>query len=236
MSKPALPQTAPAPQISEPVPPKPAVAPIKSPSPAQVAPTRPAPAETRVKAPPETPPLPEESALQPESHVRSVITPQIPDPDRPPAPMSVDEFLAGQEELKERMGPDRDIPDITRDYLRNQEKVPGEDSVSFNKMSFKYEAYFYAFARSLYRQWKYPADAARRGEAGIVRINFSITREGRITNVILLESSGYPALDREAIRALRSMDAVPLPEWSELNMMHVNGYFIYSLNGMYRLF
>jgi protein TonB len=150
--------------------------------------------------------------------------------------MSIDEFLAGREELRERMGPDRNIPDIARDYLRNQENIPGEDSVSFNRMSYKYEAYFYAFARSLYRQWKYPMDAARRGEAGIVRINFSITREGRITNVVLLESSGYPALDREAMRALRGMDPVPLPEWSELDMLHVNGYFIYSLDGRYRVF
>jgi protein TonB len=150
--------------------------------------------------------------------------------------MSVDEFLAGRKELNERIGPDKSIPNITRDYLNERQNVPGEDSVSFNRMSFKYEAYFYAFARSLYRQWKYPEDAARRGEAGIVRINFSITKEGRITNVALLESSGYPALDREAMRALRSMDAVPLPEWSELNMLHVNGYFIYSINGLYRVF
>jgi protein TonB len=221
-------------QVREPeTPPKPQEsAPIKPPSPRrETAPQE----QTRPEAPPSEPPPEVIPQTEEDVNVRR-ITPKTPDPDTPPAPMSVDEFMAEREELRNHVGPDRSIPDIARDFLRNQRTAPGEDAVSFNRMSYKYEAYFYAFSRSLYRQWKYPADAARRGEAGIVRINFSITREGKITNVLLLESSGYPALDREAIRALRSMDPVPLPEGSELDLLHVNGYFIYSLDGRYRVF
>jgi protein TonB len=108
--------------------------------------------------------------------------------------------------------------------------------MSFNRMWYKFDSYFYAFSRSLYREWEYPKESARKGESGIVRVNFSITKEGKVTNVALVETSGYPALDREVLRALRNMDNVPLPDSMGLNMLHVNGHFIYSLQGLYRLY
>ena len=100
----------------------------------------------------------------------------------------------------------------------------------------KYDSYFNRFARSLYGEWKYPIDSAQRGEKGIVRVTFSITREGKIINVNLLESSGYPALDREVLRTLRDMADVPLPESYEGELLNINGYFIYTQQGGYRLY
>jgi protein TonB len=75
-----------------------------------------------------------------------------------------------------------------------------------------------------------------RGEAWIVRVSFSIMKDGRLTNVVMVESSGYPALDREVMRTLKTMPPTPLPDSFGLNVMHINGYFIYSLTGEYRLY
>ncbi len=162
------------------------------------------------------------------------IVPVVPDINNPPPPMSLDEFLS--EHNKRDTLPDRSIPDILNDFVDDTELPDGEEALSLNRFALKYDAYFYAFSRALYGVWKYPADAARRGESGIVRVNFSITKEGKITNVSLLESSGYPALDREVLRTLKSMPTVPLPPSSNLNIMHINGYFIYSLDGRYRVY
>jgi protein TonB len=149
--------------------------------------------------------------------------------------MTLGEMLREQQTQDER-GPNRRVEDIVRDYLDEQTLPPGEDRVSFNSLNMKYESYFYRFARAIYGLWKYPPEAAMRGEAGIVRVTFSITKEGKLTNIRMLESSGYPSLDREVMRVLRNMPELPLPDSLGLNVLHVNGFFIYTLTGEYRLY
>ena len=53
----------------------------------------------------------------------------------------------------------------------------------------------------------------------------------------MLESSGYPNLDREVMRVIKNMAKVPLPESYELNQLNVEeAYFIYSIGGGYGRF
>jgi protein TonB len=107
----------------------------------------------------------------------------------------------------------------------------GEDTVSMQQVKTRYTSYFYKFRRQLYQTWAYPYSAAMRGEQGTVRIKFAIHKDGRITDVQVVKSSGYPDLDNEAVRALRNMGGVPLPDSYELNVLRVDGYFIYYLSG-----
>jgi protein TonB len=166
---------------------------------------------------------------------RPPIIPKKISPDKIPPPMTLNELLREQKN-SELFGPDRNIRDIVKDYLKQPQLPADEDSVSFNNMSEKYESYFYKFARALYGIWRYPPDAAKRGESGIVRVTFAINKDGSVTDINMIESSGYPALDREVMRTLRSMPKVALPESHGLNVLHVNGYFIYTLTGDYRLY
>lgn len=107
----------------------------------------------------------------------------------------------------------------------------GEDSVSMQEVKTRYTSYFYKFRRQLYQTWSYPYSAAMRGEQGTVRIKFAIHKDGRITDVQVVKSSGYPDLDNEAVRALRNMGGVPLPDSYDLQVLRVDGYFIYYLSG-----
>nr|WP_246523957.1 energy transducer TonB [Neoroseomonas eburnea] len=50
---------------------------------------------------------------------------------------------------------------------------------------------------------EYPAESRRRGEEGVVRLSLRIGSDGRVEGVEVLESSGYPALDRAAQEATR---------------------------------
>ena len=194
-----------------------------------------------VKPPPEPEIIIKDDGENGDDHIpaqlsnKPVIVPKTVSPDNPPPPMTPNEFL-NERKNSELFGPDRNIRDIVRDYLGQLQSPPGEDSVSFNNMSVKYDSYFYKFSRALYGVWRYPPDAAKRGESGIVRVTFAINKDGSITDVNMIESSGYPALDREVMRTLRNMPKVELPESYELNVLHVNGYFIYSLTGEYRLY
>lgn len=109
----------------------------------------------------------------------------------------------------------------------------GEDAVNIQAMKFKYYSYFYKFKRLLHQVWEYPLESAYRGEEGIARIQFSILKDGTITNIRLIESSGYPDLDEAAINALKTMRGIPLPSSYKLNILHVDGYFAYEIHRFY---
>jgi len=105
----------------------------------------------------------------------------------------------------------------------------GEDEVNFNSMKFKYASYFYKFKKNLYNVWTYPSQSVLKGEEGTVRIKFSILKDGTITNIQILSSSGYPDLDKAAVNALNTMGKVPLSESFSLKVLNVDGYFNYQL-------
>lgn len=63
----------------------------------------------------------------------------------------------------------------------------------------------------LERRKRYPADAKRRGERGIVYVRFRIDDNGNVQSVSLARSSGYPALDNEVLSLVRRASPVPAP-------------------------
>lgn len=56
----------------------------------------------------------------------------------------------------------------------------------------------------------YPALARRRGYAGTVRVQVEVDVRGRVSAVSLAQSSGYPVLDAEALRAVRDWSFAPV--------------------------
>ncbi|MGA1846596.1 energy transducer TonB [Deferribacter abyssi] len=109
----------------------------------------------------------------------------------------------------------------------------GEDDVDVRMMKYKYASYFKKFERRLYQVWHYPRNSAQRGEEGTVKIKFTILKDGTITNIRILQSSGYPYLDKEAVRALKKMKGIPLPDSYGLKRLNVTGYFVYRLNYLF---
>lgn len=147
--------------------------------------------------------------------------------------MTFDEMLAERSRALEATGPDKRIDDIIKDYLSAQNNDSEE---TFGKISAKYDSFFYKFSRSLYAEWKYPTVSARNGETGVVQVKFSITRDGRITNITTIRSSGYSGLDREVMRTLKSMAPVALPPSHEKETLDINGFFIYTIGGDYKIY
>ncbi|MEF3255278.1 MAG: energy transducer TonB [Deferribacterales bacterium] len=121
--------------------------------------------------------------------------------------------------------------DVIEDIASGGERK--EDEVNFNKFEVKYTSYFYKFRRQLYNVWRYPAESVISGEQGTVRIKFTILKDGTITNVNIVSSSGYSKLDKAAVDALRSMGKVPLPDSFGINVLNVDGFFIYQLGSIW---
>lgn len=126
---------------------------------------------------------------------------------------------------------------IDRIANTKKEQPKGEDSASYNVFEEKYASYFAKFRRRIYQLWEYPASSIQRGETGVVKLSFSILKDGSIINIRMLESSGYSNLDREVMRVIKNMGKVPLPDSYKLNQLNINeAYFIYSIGNGYGRF
>jgi protein TonB len=66
------------------------------------------------------------------------------------------------------------------------------------------------FKNEIYRNWIVP-QAALLGFRGHVDLEFTAERDGSLSNVRMLKSSGTPALDRAAANALLGSRLLPLP-------------------------
>ena len=82
--------------------------------------------------------------------------------------------------------------------------------------------------------WQYPVAAAERRMEGDLFLNFTIHRDGRVSDIAIISSSGYELLDREAVRALTvSSPFAPLPDaWNE-DHITITGHFLYSNRANY---
>lgn len=57
----------------------------------------------------------------------------------------------------------------------------------------------------------YPLEAQSNGWEGIVKVKFTLTADGRIKDIDIAESSGYPLLDAAAILAIKDASPYPAP-------------------------
>jgi protein TonB len=58
---------------------------------------------------------------------------------------------------------------------------------------------------------RYPAEARARGDQGLVRVTFAIDRDGWVRASRIVQSSGSPELDQEALAMLTRAQPVPRP-------------------------
>lgn len=126
--------------------------------------------------------------------------------------------------------------DVIEKYATGGSEVTGEDTVSMQYVKMRYQSYFYKFASRLYRVWTYPPEAAMRGEGGIVQASFIVSRDGSISSIRIIRSSGYPDLDNEVITALKKMSGVPLPESYNLDNLKVDAFFHYINGNRFRVY
>jgi protein TonB len=109
-----------------------------------------------------------------------------------------------------------------------------KSSIAFDVKGFKYDGYMMRLKDKIEGIWQYPSDAATRGIYGDLYLSFTIRKNGSLSKVELVRTSGYRSLDEAAMKALK--DAAPywpLPEdWKEEELT-IKGHFIYSIYGVY---
>jgi periplasmic protein TonB len=61
------------------------------------------------------------------------------------------------------------------------------------------------------RNQHYPPAARDRGETGVAKLTFSIDRHGHVLSSAIVKSSGFAALDAEALATIRRAEPFPTP-------------------------
>ncbi|MBZ0271484.1 energy transducer TonB [bacterium] len=114
--------------------------------------------------------------------------------------------------------------------------VPG-NAISLNTREFKYFGYFSGLKEKIEWAWVYPQDAMYRGQQGQLTLAFTILRSGRLKEIKLVRTSGFPLLDQGARRAVEdAADFSPFPEsWPDEELTIV-GTFAYRLYGAKSVF
>jgi len=110
----------------------------------------------------------------------------------------------------------------------DQERVPPKDTISINTDDLKYFSYTLKLKNKIEYIWRYPQAAAERGIQGDLLLTFTIQRNGYVSEVRVVSTSGYEILDLEAVRAIKEASPfAPLPDSWDEDQITITGHFIY---------
>lgn len=102
-------------------------------------------------------------------------------------------------------------------------------TVSLDSQDSRFASYLMGVKRRIERVWSYPPDA--RGLTGNLIITFGITRDGRLSDLQLTQTSGLAPLDNEAIRAIRLANPFgPFSEQMRFERLNIRAAFYYHVS------
>lgn len=75
----------------------------------------------------------------------------------------------------------------------------------------EYAGYLALLRRRVQEAVRYPEAARRRNVTGTAHVEIALEPSGRITAVVVVESSSHPALDHAAVEGVRALRRIPFP-------------------------
>lgn len=136
------------------------------------------------------------------------------------------------------------VVDLDREVGPGAEILPAEgetenparedqETISLDTEDQRYVSFARAIKERIARQWKYPPDARSNLIEGRLKVLFSLTRTGGLSRVQVVEPSGFPALDQEAVRAVRAASPYPpFPEHVTVGRLNIDAKFEYRLTAV----
>ena len=121
----------------------------------------------------------------------------------------------------------------TAEDSRNAKPAPAgarEETVDIGSSDVKYAAYLSGVKQKILRIWKYPEAAYKMEEEGVVVVKMSIDANGRLSQVALMNSSGFIHLDSSTLDVVRAAEPYqPLPRQYDLSRLHIIASFNYRI-------
>jgi len=122
---------------------------------------------------------------------------------------------------------------IERDWRQKYRKdVERGDTVWMDTQQDLLISFMRRFRSNIYGVWNYPESARMHNQQGSCLIRVTVDRKGNVTDVVLMESSGYRVLDDEAMLAVRQGATYgPLPRAYPNEYLHIMAFFQYHISG-----
>lgn len=112
---------------------------------------------------------------------------------------------------------------------------PDEAVVDINTREEKFFSYLLHLKQKIQGVWVYPSSAARAGIGGSLTVEFSVSRNGELLYVNLLDSSGHAILDESALRAIRvAAPYFPFPPRMTAKRLKIRANFVYITGDYFR--
>jgi TonB family protein len=137
------------------------------------------------------------------------------------------------EELKEAQAENENVidgfhqPNSVKDAINDG---LSEETVSLNSSEKRYAPYLIKIKNKISKIWSYPSQASERKKEGTTKVRFSLDKDGKLVKSIIISSSGYTLLDREALDVVRAAAPYePFPININLSRLHILATFQYRL-------
>lgn len=115
--------------------------------------------------------------------------------------------------------------------LFTEKPSPSKEPYTVNTEDLQYLSYIAQIARTLELIWKYPKEAVERGQQGETVLKVIILENGTLQVAQLLQTSGHPLLDNEALRAVKRIAPYPpLPKSWHQSQWDLTISFTYYLD------
>jgi protein TonB len=107
---------------------------------------------------------------------------------------------------------------------------PAKRTVSLDNRDRQFVDYLSRLKMRIQREWDYPEAALRSGISGELFMVFTLNKAGSLIFISLVQSSGYPILDEEALRAVKiSAPFDPFPPQMGDESLNIRAAFYYNL-------
>ena len=105
-----------------------------------------------------------------------------------------------------------------------------QETISLDTKDRRYVSYAKAVKEKIAQQWKYPPEARRNLMEGKLFLVFSLSRNGQVERITIVNSSGFPILDEEAVRAVRASAPYPaFPDHIAVGRLNIEANFDYRI-------
>ncbi len=112
------------------------------------------------------------------------------------------------------------------------EDLPSGDAIDLNTSEYRYIGYFSQIRQGIQLVWTYPREAVAKGMQGQVKLEFNIDKDGKVSKIRVLKSSGYTILDKSVVEAIKlASPFAPLPDGFGKDRINISGTFHYILAG-----
>ncbi len=124
---------------------------------------------------------------------------------------------------------DTRLSELSRKYQGSGPQTKSK-TLRLNTSELKYQVYLIELRHKIEQYWEYPRTAAMRGWEGKLFIDFTVRRDGTLSDIRLVRSSRYPVLDDAAITALKlAAPFAGFPKDFDIDEIKVHGQFVYTL-------